>query len=109
MPNSTQDPMRQITTKDGGTTHEISRDVIVKAVIEWDRTLRTGSGYAALGHDVDHLLGNVWKGPWAFARAADAIIQRMRKAGWLEKGQKRGSWAFTTEGHAAIRHLKSAL
>jgi hypothetical protein len=107
VPGSSKDPLRALTTTDGKkTVHTIGRDMVAKAVLGWNRGMRMGLGYAALGHDIDHVMGNVWQGPWPFSRAADSIIQRLRKAGWIEKGDTRGSWRLTSQGHLELNRLE---
>jgi hypothetical protein len=106
---NTADPLRPTTTKDDkGTHHALNRDVIAAAFIEWTRPAGP-LGYSSLGYDIDRILGGVWEGKWNFGRAADTIVQRLSKAGWIEKADKRRGWRLTDLGNAERLKLKAEI
>lgn len=100
------DPIREMTTKDDkGTPHQMSRDVLVRAFIEWTRG-REALNYGALGYRIDEQMGKVWEGNWNFGRAADRMCQNLRKAGWIAKADKGRGWQLTEKGTNARNDLQ---
>jgi len=103
------DPIREMTTKDDkGNAHSLSREVLVRAFIEWTRS-REALNYGALGYRIDEQMGKVWQGQWNFGRAADRMIQNLRKAGWIAKVEKGRGWQLTDKGRAAREALLSEI
>jgi len=103
------DPIREMTTRDEkGNAHSLSREVLVRAFIEWTRS-REALNYGALGYRIDDQMGKAWQGNWNFGRAADRMVQNLRKAGWIAKVEKGRGWQLTDKGRAAREALLSEI
>lgn len=76
----------------------------VMAFLSWARheTLR----YSALAGEIGRALPNAWPGAIHRGhRAADRLVQRLRKAGWIEH-QGGGVWSLTDRGRNGVEGLE---
>ena len=100
--------IRAMRTKDQkGNPIEIGVEVQERAIVAWSMRPEP-LGHQALGYDIDRVFDIEWKGDWPFARQADAIIQKMRKAGLLRLDRGRG-WHVTDTGREFVRSIADRL
>ena len=95
-----KDPFRPISTKDGDIRHEVPRAVLIETFLDRSGRRDAPLDYGALGYAIDRAKGKVRQGNWAFGRAAETLLRRLRDAGWTELARPRRGWLLTDEGRA---------
>ena len=56
--------------------HQVPAAVVRTDVLAW-LSGREPLNHGALAHQIDGLMGRVWRTKWPFARTADNLVQRM--------------------------------
>jgi hypothetical protein len=86
----------QMTTKGpDGQTLTIPSKIQQRAFTAWSQP-KSGLRYAGLGSLINHEMGGIWTEPHPFARAADRMVQKLRKSGAIARDGR--LWTLTDEG-----------
>ncbi len=74
----------------------VSAEIQKRAFAQWAKK-RTELRYSSLGVHIDAVMENAWgQHPHQFSRAADRIMQKLRKAGFIAWNGR--SWSLTDDG-----------